>query len=267
MKLYMESVVFFDNFSSRLSSCLKYNNILTKEDLLKLTEEQARKLNGLGRTLWYELLGWMTENSLSFYINDQEALFNSLDRRTKNCLKNAEIRTLDDLLNCTEEDLRHIRNIGSSSLEEIKTVLASHGLKIKNVYINSEEALLNNFGCRTSNCLRNANIRTLDDLLNYTEMRLLKIRNFGSSSLEEVKTVLASHELKLKSVDSDNDYNFTGCTCSWLVEAGINNLDELLDKNDGFFLALIENHRNHFGKGCYKEIKEFLAKNNLSLKE
>ena len=263
----MESIAFFDNFSSRLSSCLKNNNILTREDLLKLTEKQVRKLNGLGRSLWYELLGWMTENSLSFYINNQEDIFNSLDRRTKNCLKNAEIRTLNDLLNCTEEDLRHIRNIGSSSLEEIKTVLASHGLKLESVYINSEEAFFNSFGCRTKNCLRNANIRTINDLLNYTEIRLLKIRNFGLSSLEEIKTVLASHELKLKSVDSDNDYNFTSCTYFWLAEAGINTLDELLGKNDDFFLALIENHPNHFGKGCYKEIKEFLAKNNLSLKE
>jgi len=196
----MESAVFFDNFSSSLSSCLKSNNILTREDLLKLTEEQARNLSGLEHSLWYELLGWMTENNLCFYIN-------------------------------------------------------------------SYEAFLDVFSLRTRNCLRNANIRTLDDLLNYTEIRLLKIRNFGSSSLEEVKTVLASHGLKLKSVDSDNNYNFTGCTCSWLVEAGINNLDELLDKNDDFFLALIENHRNHFGKGCYKEVKEFLARNNLSLKE
>nr|QOT13839.1 RNA polymerase alpha subunit [Micrasterias rotata] len=43
---------------------------------------------------------------------------------------------------------------------------------------------------RISNCLKRANIHTIADLLNYTQEDLLKIKNFGRKSVEQVCLVL-----------------------------------------------------------------------------
>jgi DNA-directed RNA polymerase subunit alpha len=43
---------------------------------------------------------------------------------------------------------------------------------------------------RSANCLRNANIRTLGDLVQHTERELLSTENFGRKSLDEIKDVL-----------------------------------------------------------------------------
>ena len=43
---------------------------------------------------------------------------------------------------------------------------------------------------RISNCLKRANIHTIADLLNYTQEDLLKIKNFGRKSVEQVSLVL-----------------------------------------------------------------------------
>src|SRR5207245_2123791 len=43
---------------------------------------------------------------------------------------------------------------------------------------------------RASNCLKSANIRTLAELVPKTEAELLKTKNFGKKSLNEIKTVL-----------------------------------------------------------------------------
>ncbi len=50
---------------------------------------------------------------------------------------------------------------------------------------------------RSSNCLKNANIRTVADLIQKTEADLLKTRNFGKKSLNEIKTILADMNLSL----------------------------------------------------------------------
>ncbi|KPJ66279.1 DNA-directed RNA polymerase subunit alpha [candidate division WOR-1 bacterium DG_54_3] len=44
---------------------------------------------------------------------------------------------------------------------------------------------------RSSNCLRAANIQTLEDLVQKTEQEMLKYRNFGRKSLTELNTILA----------------------------------------------------------------------------
>jgi DNA-directed RNA polymerase subunit alpha len=50
---------------------------------------------------------------------------------------------------------------------------------------------------RSYNCLRNANIRTIRDLVQKTEGEMLKTKNFGRKSLNEIKEVLASMGLSL----------------------------------------------------------------------
>ena len=50
---------------------------------------------------------------------------------------------------------------------------------------------------RSSNCLRNANIRTIGDLVAKTEEEIAKTRNFGKKSLDEIKSKLAERNLRL----------------------------------------------------------------------
>jgi len=50
---------------------------------------------------------------------------------------------------------------------------------------------------RASNCLKTANIRTIADLVQKTESELLKTKNFGKKSLNEIKTILGEMGLAL----------------------------------------------------------------------
>jgi DNA-directed RNA polymerase subunit alpha len=50
---------------------------------------------------------------------------------------------------------------------------------------------------RSSNCLREARIKTIGDLVRKTELEMLKYRNFGKKSLAEINKVLADMGLSL----------------------------------------------------------------------
>ena len=50
---------------------------------------------------------------------------------------------------------------------------------------------------RARNCLKKMNIRTLGDLLRITEAELLAYKNFGETSLKEIKDMLTSRNLRL----------------------------------------------------------------------
>ena len=50
---------------------------------------------------------------------------------------------------------------------------------------------------RSYNCLKNANIQTIGELVQKTEPEMLKTKNFGRKSLNEIKEVLATMNLHL----------------------------------------------------------------------
>jgi len=50
---------------------------------------------------------------------------------------------------------------------------------------------------RSYNCLKNANIQTIGELVQKTEAEMLKTKNFGRKSLNEIKEILASMGLSL----------------------------------------------------------------------
>jgi DNA-directed RNA polymerase subunit alpha len=50
---------------------------------------------------------------------------------------------------------------------------------------------------RAANCLKNANIKSIADLVQKTEMEMLKTKNFGKKSLNEIKEILAEMGLHL----------------------------------------------------------------------
>ncbi|MBR4940414.1 MAG: DNA-directed RNA polymerase subunit alpha, partial [Clostridia bacterium] len=53
-----------------------------------------------------------------------------LSVRSFNCLKRANINTVGELINCTEEDMMRVRNLGRKSLEEVINKLSSLGLSL-----------------------------------------------------------------------------------------------------------------------------------------
>ena len=64
----------------------------------------------------------------------------------------------------------------------------------ENLFRNVDELELS---VRASNCLKTANIRTIADLVQRSEAELLKTKNFGKKSLNEIKTILGEMGLAL----------------------------------------------------------------------
>jgi len=64
----------------------------------------------------------------------------------------------------------------------------------ENLYRSVEELELS---VRSANCLKNANIRYIGELVQRTEQEMLKTKNFGRKSLNEIKEVLTEMGLKL----------------------------------------------------------------------
>jgi DNA-directed RNA polymerase subunit alpha len=62
-------------------------------------------------------------------------------------------------------------------------------LRIRNLLKTKVDEL--ELSVRSSNCLRAANIQTLEDLVQKTEAEMLKYRNFGRKSLTELNTILS----------------------------------------------------------------------------
>ena len=59
------------------------------------------------------------------------------------------------------------------------------------------------FSVRSFNCLKRANINTVGDLISKTADELMKVRNMGQKSLEEVEKKLHELGLSLKSADEN----------------------------------------------------------------
>ncbi len=64
--------------------------------------------------------------------------------------------------------------------------------KILNLPVNEME-----LSVRSANCLEEASIQTIGDLVEKTEVEMLKYKNFGKKSLEEIKQLLAKFDLSL----------------------------------------------------------------------
>ena len=146
-----------------------------------------------------------------------------LSVRSRNCLKKMKIETLGDLLNITETELLSYKNFGETSLREIKTILEPKGLYLgmaledkqlssaeitdESVAEDQEEGLKNKpvddlrLSVRARKCLQKLNIRTIGEITTKTDAELLGCKNFGVTSLNEVKTALADLGLSLRSLD------------------------------------------------------------------
>jgi DNA-directed RNA polymerase subunit alpha len=145
--------------------------------------------------------------------------------RARTCLKKMNIRTLGDLLRTTEAELMGYKNFGESSLVEIKQMLAAKGLRlgqgvedahraarrriIDQLKGSGNEAVLAkpvtdlNLSVRARKALQLLSIHTLGDLVSHTEAELMGVKNFGATSLQEVKQRLGELNLSLRLLDEE----------------------------------------------------------------
>ncbi|MGD1277566.1 MAG: DNA-directed RNA polymerase subunit alpha C-terminal domain-containing protein [Tepidisphaeraceae bacterium] len=141
-----------------------------------------------------------------------------LSVRSRNCLKKMNIHTLGDLLRTTEQELLSYKNFGETSLNEIKALLAQKGLRLGQAVEDPKnpahraapaagdvppETLAKNVGelelsVRSRKALQRLNINTLGELAARTEDELLGCKNFGQTSLNEIKQQLATFGLSLR---------------------------------------------------------------------
>lgn len=110
---------------------LKYGKELIEEqdDIEELTRQLKRKkrfLEQMNVELDENIKKIIGEVSFSKPIKELD-----LSIRSLNCLRRADINTLDDLLNKTEEDMMKVRNLGRKSLKEIIKVLDDMDLHLK----------------------------------------------------------------------------------------------------------------------------------------
>lgn len=146
-----------------------------------------------------------------------------LSVRARNCLKKMKIQSLGDLLRLREEELLSFKNFGETSLNEIRQLLSRRGLSLGqrpedidptkildpaapaarvNVPPGAEAALQKpvaelELSVRARRCLQRLNIVTIGDLIQHSENDLLSTRNFGVTSLNEIKGRLADMNLEL----------------------------------------------------------------------
>ncbi len=148
-----------------------------------------------------------------------------LSVRARTCLKKMNIRTLGDLIRTTEQELMSYKNFGDNSLEEIKVMLGQKGLRLgqgrdeahraarrqmlDTMKGTGQEAVLTkavgelNLSVRARKALQLLNIQSLGDLVTHTEAELLGVKNFGATSLTEVKIKLQEYGLKLREIDGE----------------------------------------------------------------
>jgi DNA-directed RNA polymerase subunit alpha len=86
--------------------------------------------------------------------------------------------------------------INFEELPEASEDISEHGLdKMGEILNRSVEEL--ELSVRSYNCLKNANIQTIGELVQKTEAEMLRTKNFGRKSLNEIKEILANMGLAL----------------------------------------------------------------------
>ncbi len=106
--------------------------------------------------------------------------------------------TPGDALGLSAKLVKDHMNIFINFEEEIETASASEERRpeIKNENLNRSVEELE-LSVRSYNCLKNANIQSIGELVQKTEAEMLKTKNFGRKSLNEIKEILNSMGLSL----------------------------------------------------------------------
>ena len=141
-----------------------------------------------------------------------------LSVRSRNCLQKMSIMTLGDLCRCTEQELLGSKNFGETSLVEIREMLTAKGLRLGQLAtekpaheayqpesLTPDEQVMAarpvadlNLSVRARKCMIRLGITTIGELIRRMGDDLLECKNFGVTSLNEVREKLTVHSLKLR---------------------------------------------------------------------
>ena len=143
-----------------------------------------------------------------------------LSVRSRNCLDKMGVRNLGDLTRITEPDLLSFKNFGETSLSEIKSMMASKGLRLGQALekeapkpktlpfglrgkseldaIKGKPLGELELSVRSRKCMAKLNLVTIGDLCDQSEETLMESKNFGQTSLNEIRTKLSALGLKLR---------------------------------------------------------------------
>ena len=148
-----------------------------------------------------------------------------LSVRSRNCLKKMNLRTVGDLLRTTEAELLSYKNFGDTSLNEIKQLLGLKGLRLGQAVddpklptvrrstqaeaagttvapeLLSKSVQDMELSVRSRKALQRLNINTVGELTSRTEAELLGCKNFGQTSLNEIKEQLTVLGIGLRKLD------------------------------------------------------------------
>ncbi len=155
-----------------------------------------------------------------------------LSVRSRNCLSKMNITTLGDLISRTEAELLSYKNFGETSLQEIKDILGAKSLRLgmkrdevlaasmaSSLLADDEMPMIPelpdepedvdpelldkpvsdlNLSIRSVKCMSLMNVTTVRELLQHSEAELLRTKNFGATSLQEIKDRLAEMGVALR---------------------------------------------------------------------
>jgi len=143
-----------------------------------------------------------------------------LSVRSRNCLARMNIRTLGCLIRKSEAELLSFKNFGETSLNEIKEILRSKGLRLGMQTDDGDRRAGPSMGrrhreldrdsvrskliseldlsVRSRKALDDLNVVTLGQLAEVSEDQLMACKNFGQTSLIEIKKKLADCGLSLR---------------------------------------------------------------------
>jgi DNA-directed RNA polymerase subunit alpha len=143
-----------------------------------------------------------------------------LSVRSRNCLKKMGIRTMGDLTRITEASLLASKNFGETSLDEIRAVMGAKGLRVgqsleqgakyepryspPTTLAPEQQAILTrpvtdlNLSVRARKCMNRLALGSIGELISRSGDELLEAKNFGITSLNEVRERLTALGLKLR---------------------------------------------------------------------
>ena len=141
-----------------------------------------------------------------------------LSVRARNCLSEMGVVTLGDLCKYSEADLLSRKNFGETSLNEVRDILKSNGLHLgmnppekqaaevgDTISLSPAEQEIRsrpvgdlNLSVRARKCMNRLNIQTIGQLVSKSADELLECKNFGVTSLKEIRERLVDMNLKLR---------------------------------------------------------------------
>lgn len=141
----------------------------------------------------------------------------NLSNKAMNCLLKMGIKTLGDLSNITEKELKGTERLGRRVFNEIVSIMEEYGIYFKEdeeVQLKQNDADgpigIRELSTRTKRCLERCGIYTLDDLSNVTINKLFETRNFGIKAFKEIAEIMKKYGISFNNGEIDISFHING---------------------------------------------------------